>query len=168
EGKRRLPGAGEPGDTDEAVPRQADGDVLEVVLAGAVNYELVRGHNRPSLARRIGSNKCSEGDGTGARQPEARRSTMPQTCFGSATCRRVSGPTTTVPYPSSCPASDWSTSTASTARRRTALARLCSVPLTTYTFSVVTTSRVRSHCQTARSVKAAPAEIRSAPTPVAA
>src|SRR5207247_8159110 len=60
EGKRGLPGAGEPGDANEAVPRQADGDVLEVVLAGAVNYELVRGHNRPSLARRIGSNKRSE------------------------------------------------------------------------------------------------------------
>ena len=37
EGKRRLAGPGEPGDADEAVPRQADGDVLQVVLAGAVD-----------------------------------------------------------------------------------------------------------------------------------
>jgi hypothetical protein len=29
------------------------------VLAGAVNYELVGRHNRPSLPRGIGSNKCS-------------------------------------------------------------------------------------------------------------
>ena len=44
EGKRGLPRAGEPGDADEGVPRQADGDVLEVVLAGAVNDELVGRH----------------------------------------------------------------------------------------------------------------------------
>ena len=37
EGERRLAGAGQPGDADEAVPRQPDGDVLEVVLAGAVD-----------------------------------------------------------------------------------------------------------------------------------
>ena len=40
EGERGLPGAGEPGDGDQRVPRQADGDVLQVVLAGAVNDEL--------------------------------------------------------------------------------------------------------------------------------
>src|SRR5205823_6345410 len=36
------------------VPGQRDGDVLEVVLPGAVNHELFRGHNRPSLARWVG------------------------------------------------------------------------------------------------------------------
>ena len=45
EGKARLPGAGEPGDRDQLVPRQADSDVLEVVLAGAVNDELFLRHN---------------------------------------------------------------------------------------------------------------------------
>ena len=54
EGERRLPGARKPGDRDQPVPRQADVDVLEVVLAGAVNDQLVRGHNRPSLARQVG------------------------------------------------------------------------------------------------------------------
>ena len=44
EGERRLAGAREPGDADEAVPRQTDGDVLEVVLAGAVDDELVGSH----------------------------------------------------------------------------------------------------------------------------
>ena len=44
EGKRRLAGAGEPGDADEAVPRQADGDVLEVVLAGAVDDQFFGSH----------------------------------------------------------------------------------------------------------------------------
>jgi hypothetical protein len=47
ERKRRFPGAGEPRDADQAVPRQADGDVLEVVLAGAVNDQFVLRHNRP-------------------------------------------------------------------------------------------------------------------------
>src|SRR5439155_16347907 len=59
EGKGRLAGAGQPGDADEAVPRQTDGDVLQVVLAGAVDYELFRGHNRPSLAALDRTNKCS-------------------------------------------------------------------------------------------------------------
>ena len=45
EGEARLPGAGEPGDRDQLVPRQADGDVLEVVLPGAVNDELFLRHN---------------------------------------------------------------------------------------------------------------------------
>src|SRR5439155_1182142 len=45
EGKARLPGPGEPGDADQAVPRQADGDVLQVVLAGAVDDELVDSHS---------------------------------------------------------------------------------------------------------------------------
>ena len=44
EGERRLAGAGEPGDADEGVPREPDGDVLEVVLAGAVDDELFDGH----------------------------------------------------------------------------------------------------------------------------
>ena len=42
-GQRRLARAGEAGDDDEAVPRQAQGDVLEVVLAGAGDDEIV-GH----------------------------------------------------------------------------------------------------------------------------
>src|SRR5207249_1501249 len=40
-----LAGAGQAGDADEAVPRQADGYVLEVVLAGAVDDELVGSHS---------------------------------------------------------------------------------------------------------------------------
>ena len=46
EGERRLAGPGEPGDADEGVPRQPDGDVLEVVLAGAVDDQLVGSHRR--------------------------------------------------------------------------------------------------------------------------
>src|ERR687885_771214 len=45
EGKRRLPGPGEPGDADERVPRQPDGDVLQVVLARAVDYQFLGGHS---------------------------------------------------------------------------------------------------------------------------
>src|SRR5215204_2086508 len=59
EGQGRLSGAAEAGDADQLVPRQPDGDVLEVVLPRAVNYEFIRGHNLPSLAVRVGSNKCS-------------------------------------------------------------------------------------------------------------
>ena len=51
EGERGLPGPGEPGDGDQRVPRQADGDVLQIVLAGAVNDELFLGH-QVSLALR--------------------------------------------------------------------------------------------------------------------
>ncbi len=40
EGERRLAGAGEAGDADERVAREPHGDVLEVVLAGAVDDEL--------------------------------------------------------------------------------------------------------------------------------
>src|SRR5439155_3780355 len=46
EGKARLPGPGEPGDADQAVPGQPDSDVLEVVLPGAVDNELVGRHRR--------------------------------------------------------------------------------------------------------------------------
>ncbi len=57
EGERRLARAREPGDDDEAVARQAQGDVLEVVLAGAGDDETVAhcvcrslvGRARPSL-----------------------------------------------------------------------------------------------------------------------
>src|SRR5207302_899738 len=52
----RLAGPGEAGDADQAVPRQPDGDVLEIVLAGAVDYELVGGHLRRPLYR---ANTCS-------------------------------------------------------------------------------------------------------------
>ncbi len=44
EGERGLTGAREPGDADQAVPRQTDGDVLEVVLASAVDNEFFGGH----------------------------------------------------------------------------------------------------------------------------
>ena len=77
EGERRLPGAGKPGDRDQPVPRQADVDVLQVVLAGAVNDQLVRGHNRPSLARQVGRTSVRFGQ-------EARRSTSRQTWLGCA------------------------------------------------------------------------------------
>jgi hypothetical protein len=59
EGQGRLAGARQPGDADQLVPGQPDVDVLEVVLPGAVDDELFLGHNRPSLAGWIGSNKCS-------------------------------------------------------------------------------------------------------------
>ena len=49
EGKARLAGPGQSGDADQAVPRQPDGDVLEVVLAGAVDNELFGSHRRPIL-----------------------------------------------------------------------------------------------------------------------
>src|SRR4029078_219783 len=44
EGKAGLARAGEPGDADQLVSGQPDGDVLEVVLPGAVDYELVGRH----------------------------------------------------------------------------------------------------------------------------
>ena len=50
EGERRLARARQAGDADERVARQPDGDVLEVVLAGAVDDELFDGHT--SLAYR--------------------------------------------------------------------------------------------------------------------
>ena len=59
EGERRLSGARQPRDADQLVPGQPDGDVLEIVLPGAVDDELFRGHNRPSVSRPVGSNKCS-------------------------------------------------------------------------------------------------------------
>jgi hypothetical protein len=59
EGEAGLSGAREAGDADQRMPRQADGDVLEVVLASAVNDQLFLGHNRAILAGPVGSNKCS-------------------------------------------------------------------------------------------------------------
>src|SRR5206468_5754198 len=44
EGKARLPGPGQARDADERVPREPDGDVLQVVLPGAMDDELVGGH----------------------------------------------------------------------------------------------------------------------------
>jgi hypothetical protein len=38
---------GQAGDADERVPREPDGDVLQVVLAGAVDDQLVGRHVRP-------------------------------------------------------------------------------------------------------------------------
>ena len=91
ERERRLARAGEPRDADQLVPRQRDGDVLEVVLAGTVDNQLVRGgHNRPSLASGIGRTSVRFGY-------DARRSTSRQTSFGSAMFPTASGPTTIVP-----------------------------------------------------------------------
>ncbi len=54
-----LARAGQAGDADQPVPRQADRDVLEVVLPGAVDDELFLPHNQPSLATWDDANKCS-------------------------------------------------------------------------------------------------------------
>ena len=72
EGKRRLSRAGEARDADQGVPRQPDGDVLEVVLAGPVDNQLVgshaRGHCtgrtyvRPAGSRRWAGRCASEGE----------------------------------------------------------------------------------------------------------
>jgi hypothetical protein len=44
EGEAALAASGQPRDDDEPVPRERDGDVLEVVFAGTANDELVLGH----------------------------------------------------------------------------------------------------------------------------
>ena len=59
EGQAGLAGAGQPGDADQLQARQADGDVLEVVLPRAVNDELFLAHNQASLAPLVDANKCS-------------------------------------------------------------------------------------------------------------
>ncbi len=46
EGKRGLARAGEARDADQRIPRQADIDVLQVVLAGAVDDKLIGSHAR--------------------------------------------------------------------------------------------------------------------------
>ena len=46
EGQAGLAAAGQPGDDDQPVPRQLDGDVLEVVLARAAHDEQILGHTR--------------------------------------------------------------------------------------------------------------------------
>src|SRR4029079_10542637 len=51
EGKARLAGTRESGDADEGVPREPDGDVLEVVLPGAVDDELVGCHGTTIVSR---------------------------------------------------------------------------------------------------------------------
>ena len=59
EGQARLAGTGQPGDADQLQARQPHGDVLEVVLPGAVNDELFLAHNQASLAPPEDANKCS-------------------------------------------------------------------------------------------------------------
>ena len=59
EGQARLARARQAGDADQLVPREADRDVLEVVLPGAVDDELFLPHNQPSLATWEDANKCS-------------------------------------------------------------------------------------------------------------
>ena len=49
ERQRRLARAGQPGEDDDAVPRQLEGDVPQVVLPGAPDHELV-GHSCPRLS----------------------------------------------------------------------------------------------------------------------
>src|SRR5664280_344793 len=49
EGKAALAGPGEAGDDDQAIPRDADRDVLQVVLAGTANNELIGRHCRSSV-----------------------------------------------------------------------------------------------------------------------
>src|SRR5205823_14405410 len=44
EGEARLAGARKPGDADEGIPREPDRDVLQVVLPGAVDDQLVGCH----------------------------------------------------------------------------------------------------------------------------
>ena len=44
EGEARLAGPGEAGDADQGIPRKPDGDVLEVVLPGAVHNEFIGRH----------------------------------------------------------------------------------------------------------------------------
>ena len=46
-----LAAAGEPGDDDEPVARERDGDVLEVVFAGTANDELILGHVAANCTR---------------------------------------------------------------------------------------------------------------------
>src|SRR5690606_27061722 len=55
EGERGLAGAGQPGDDDEAVPRQLDVDVLEVVLARAANDD---GLHQGRLYRKAGTGRA--------------------------------------------------------------------------------------------------------------
>src|SRR5262249_23713247 len=50
EGEARLARARQPGDADQLVPRQDDGDVFEVVLPRTVDDQLFCGHNRASLS----------------------------------------------------------------------------------------------------------------------
>src|SRR5581483_612859 len=57
EGEARLAGPREAGDADEAIPRQPDGDVLQVVLAGPVDDGLVGSHARGPLYL---ANTCSQ------------------------------------------------------------------------------------------------------------
>ena len=45
----RLAGSGQAGDDDQAIARERDGDVLEVVFAGAANDELILGHVGSSI-----------------------------------------------------------------------------------------------------------------------
>ena len=102
EGQRGLAGARKPGDADQLVPGQPDVDVLEIVLPGTVDDELFLRHNRPSLARRIGSNKCSFSSrqtrlGSRERRQALRRSTRPYTRRGSSTYSISRSPATIVP-----------------------------------------------------------------------
>src|SRR5213078_1725753 len=83
EGKARFPGPRESGHADQRIPRQPDGDVFEVVLAGAVDDQLVcSSHEQASLAAVDRSNKCSCRTGqsplVGASEPSTTRKPTPQ------------------------------------------------------------------------------------------
>src|SRR5919197_4921834 len=86
---------------------------------------------------------------------------------GRGTCVISSSPAKIVPYPSTRPSRLCSISTGPTRVSRTAAARRRSVPCTTNSFSVVSTTRVRSQRQTARSATSAAAARSTAPTTVA-
>jgi hypothetical protein len=48
EGEARLAAARQPGDHDEAIPREVEGDVLQVVFASTANDDPILGHT-PSV-----------------------------------------------------------------------------------------------------------------------
>src|SRR4029077_15165114 len=58
EREARLSRAGQARDADQLLPREANGDVLQVVLPRPVDDELIGSH-RVSLALRADANECS-------------------------------------------------------------------------------------------------------------
>ena len=93
EGEARLAAAGQPGDHDQPVARHLDVEVLEVVLAGTANHDLVGGHCFQHRNRNeTDANACSvclrlADDHVRGQSP--RRSCRPVTCFSRPCfCRR--------------------------------------------------------------------------------
>ena len=73
EGQARLARPGQPGEDDERVTREVEGDVLEVVLPGAPDDELV-GHSGPRSGDMTESNTCSSRSGVAGKSTH--RSTL--------------------------------------------------------------------------------------------